>query len=412
MKNDITNYFTVLLLVTVLQLFPGTAAADNWPHWRGPFRNGISNEKNWNPNALADGADIAWKTNVGGGYSAVSAQDGRLYTMGNIDDKDIVYCLNAATGKEVWRFTYDYLVKNWYGPFSTPAVDGDRVYTVSRKGDIYCLDSKTGKKKWYLDVMKKFEAHEPLYGFSGSPVIEGKRLIINAGRNGLALDKYTGEKIWGDGNGKCGYATPVIYSYKGKKYAAVFTHRRLNGVDIETGEQVWHFPWIFNDGADSPDPVVVGNRVFISTAYGNGATMIEFTPGSETPKQHWFRKDLQNEFGSSIYLDGHLYVPHGDTRHRTAYLKCVAFDTGKEVWSRDTGHCSLILVNGKFIVLSQWGELTVMEASAKGYKDISKAKVVETSRKVRCWTAPVLADGKIYIRTNTGTLVCVDVTYR
>lgn len=410
MKNNIAQLGIALLIVLVLHLFSGPAAADDWPHWRGPHRNGVSNETDWNPHALSNGPNIAWTTNVGEGYSAVSVQDGRIYTMGNTDDKDIVYCLDTATGKEIWRFAYDYPVKNWHGPFATPAIDGDRVYTISRKGDLYCLDAKTGEKKWFVNLTEKFEAPKPKYGFSGSPVIEGNLLILNAGRNGLALDKLTGEKIWGVGIGKCGYATPVIYTYQNKKYAAVFSHRRINGVDIETGERVWHFPWKFYDGADSPDPVVVGNRVFVSTAYRNGATMIEFTPGNKKPKQHWFRKDLQNEFGSSIYLDGRLYVPHGDTRHSTAYLKCIDFNTGKEIWSRDTGHCSLILADGKFIVLNQWGELTVMEASERGYKDIATAKVVETSSKVRCWTAPVLANGKIYIRTNTGTLVCVDIS--
>ena len=188
----------------------------------------------------------------------------------------------------------------------------------------------------------------------------------------------------------------------------MFSYRRLNGVDLETGKLLWHFPWVFNDGADSPDPVVVGSRVFISTAYRNGATVMDFT--NNEPKQIWFKKDIQDEFGTSIYKDGFLYVPHGDTRHRTAYLKCVNFNTGEEVWTRETGHCSLILINDKFVLLNQWGELTIMEATEKGFKDLSKAKVVETSSRVRCWTAPVLCNGRIYIRTNVGDLLCVDVS--
>jgi outer membrane protein assembly factor BamB len=189
---------------------------------------------------------------------------------------------------------------------------------------------------------------------------------------------------------------------------AIFSYRRLNGVELRTGKLLWHFPWVFNDGADSPDPVVVGKRVFISTAYRNGATVIDFT--NKQPTQIWFKKDIQDEFGSSIYLNGYLYVPHGDTRHRTAYLKCVDFNTGEEVWCRDTGHCSLIYVNDKFVLLNQWGELTIMKASEKGFNDLSKAKVVETSSRVRCWTAPVLSNGRIYIRTNVGDLICVDVS--
>lgn len=411
-KNKIMKRFFIFLLFTVIiWLFPDTAEADDWPRWRGPRGNSISNEKGWNPNALDGGAKILWKINVGKGYSSVSVKSGYLYTMGNIDDKDIVYCLNAKTGEEVWRFAYDAPVKNWGGPFSTPLIDGGHVYTLSRKGDLYCLFSGNGQKRWSADITStEYGATKPKYGFSSSPVIDGNKIILNACKHGLAVDKNTGKKIWASPPGKCGYATPVFYTFKGKKCAAIFAHRRINGVDLETGELLWDFPWIFNDGADAPDPVVVGNRVFISTAYGNGGTMLEFTSNNKRANQHWFRKDLQNEFGSSIYIDGYLYVPQGDTRHSTAYLKCVNFDTGKDMWTRDTGHCSLIYVDGKFIVLNQWGELLFMEASEKGYKDLSRAKVIQTSSKVRCWTAPVLADGSIYIRTNTGDLVCVDVS--
>ena len=173
---------------------------------------------------------------------------------------------------------------------------------------------------------------------------------------------------------------------------------------------LWHFPWVFDDGADSPDPVVVGKRVFISTAYRNGASVVDFS--NNEPKQLWFRKDIQDEFGSSIYINGYLYIPHGDTRHRTAYLKCVDFNTGDVMWTRDTGHCSIIYANGKFILLNQWGELTIMEASEKGYNDLSKAKIVHTSSRIRCWTAPILSNGKIFVRTNEGDVVCVDVSLK
>jgi len=396
-----------IILFLTLKLFT-FVQADDWPYWRGPHGNGISHEKGWNPRSLDGGAKIHWKIKVGMGYSSVTVKDGLIYTMGKEDDNDIVYCLKEETGEEVWRFTYDCPVRSYQGTFSTPVTDGEHVYTLSRNGDVYCLNARTGAKKWFINIVFKFNAVQPKYGFSGSPVIHKEALILNGCKHGIALDRETGHKIWASDPQKSGYATPVIYTHDGKTCIAIFSHRRINGVDFETGELLWDFPWVFNDGADSADPVVVGNRLFISTAYRNGATMIEFT--QNPPKQHWFDKDIQDEFGSSIYLDGYLYVPHGDSRHRTAYLKCIDFNTGEVMWTRDTGHCSLILVDGKFVVLNQWGELLIMEASKKGCNDISRAKVIETSSSVRCWTAPVLANGRIYVRTNTGDLVCVDVS--
>ena len=399
--------FSSIFIILLIQLQQFVVAQD-WPYWRGPDRNGISNDKNWDYNALNKSVNILWQINVGPGYSSVSVKDDYLYTSGGSNNKDIVYCLNVSTGETIWTFKYDNPTRSYDGSFATPVIDENKVYTFGRNGDVYCLDAKNGQKKWFVNVISEFGAQKPKYGYSGSPVVEDNIVLLNAGNHGIALDKNTGETIWASPPGKAGYATPVIYSYEGKKSSVVFSHRRLNGVELSTGKLLWSFPWVFDDGADSADPVVVGNKVFISTAYRNGGTMIEFT--ANNPKQHWFKKDIQDEFGSSIYINGYLYVPVGDTRHPTAYLKCIDFNTGEEMWSRDTGHCSIINADGKFIVLNQRGELTIMEASEKGYNDLSRATVVNTSNRVRCWTAPVLANGKIFVRTNVGDLVCVDVS--
>ena len=398
---------TCLLFALSLSLIPSVARATDWPRWRGPDGTGISHEKNWDPLALADGARILWTTNVGNGYSAVSVQGKRAYTMGNIDGRDVVFCLDTISGQEIWRFSYNCSVRNYHGSFATPVIDQGRVYSISRNGDVYCLDGETGEKIWFVQIVEQHGAIQPKYGFSGSPVVQGRHLILNANRHGIVLDKLTGKIIWNSTPHRAGYATPVLYPEAGRLCIAMFSHRRLYGVDLTTGDTLWEFPWEFNDGADSSDPVVVGNHVFISTAYRNGAALIDFSENK--PRRCWFRKEIQNEFGSCIYKDGYLYIPQGDTRHATAYLKCIDFQSGEQQWQRDTGHCSIINVDGKFIVLNQWGKLTIMEASEKGYHDLSSAVVVQTSGRVRCWTAPVLADAKIYVRTNTGDLVCIDM---
>ena len=397
-----------LLLFSMLWRLPFDVTANDWPYWRGPNRNGISNEQGWNPKALEGGANVLWQTKLAAGYSAVAIKDGYLYTLGNSEGRDIVYCLKVDSAEEVWRFAYDCPVKSFLGSFSTPIIDSGCVFVSSRNGDVHCLEALTGKMKWRVNITREFGADRPKYGHSASPVVHGNSLILNACLHGVALDKRTGRKIWASPSGRCGYASPVIYEYRGRRCAAIFSYRRLNGVDLETGELLWSFPWVFPDGADSPDPVVVGDRIFISTAYRNGASVIQFTDNE--PRQVWFKKDIQDEFGSPIYRDGYLYVPHGDTRHRTAYLKCIEFDTGKELWSRDTGHCSLIQVDGKFIVLNQWGKLLIMEADEEGCRDFSQATVVETNGQVRCWTAPVFSNGRVYIRTCAGDIVCVDLS--
>ncbi|MHC1705110.1 MAG: PQQ-binding-like beta-propeller repeat protein [Tenuifilaceae bacterium] len=402
MKAKIQFLYLIMIIITL----PIKLISQDWPSWRGPNRNSITDDQSWSYETIKGNPNILWKINVGKGYSSVTVQGNKLYTMGNTELVTKVFCINTKTGKEVWQFEYDCPDRYHYGSLSTPVFEEGSIYVFGINGEVFCLDANTGNRKWQGNVVDQYGAQKPKYGFTGSPVIEDDLVILNAGQYGIALNKHTGKKVWGsDSLGKAGYATPVIYTYQGEKCAMIFSHRKLNAVRILDGKLLWSFPWVFNDGADSPDPVVVGHRVFISTAYRNGAAMIDFKDNK--PTQKWFKKEIQNEFGSSIYVDGYLFIPDGDTRHKTAYLKCVDFNTGKEMWSWDTGHCSIININNKFIILNQWGQITVSEANEKGHINLETTKIVETSEDIRCWTAPVLADGKLYVRTNTGELVCV-----
>jgi outer membrane protein assembly factor BamB len=167
-SSPVMRCLILYFLFVNVPLFSGKGAMDDWPYWRGPGRNSISSEKGWNPKALEGGADILWESRVGEGYSSVTVKDGFLYTMGNIKDNDIVYCLRADTGEEIWQFTYDCPVKGYPGTFATPVIEDGSVYTMSRNGDVHCLDAETGNKKWFVNIVTKFRAEKPKYGFSGS----------------------------------------------------------------------------------------------------------------------------------------------------------------------------------------------------------------------------------------------------
>jgi len=161
-----------------------------WPRWRGPDGNGISTETNWDPEALAGGAKILWKADVGVGYSSVAIKDNRLYTMGLKG----VHCLNAETGKEIWQHSYESIGE--VGPQSTPTIDGKFVYALSKEGILLCLKAKNGKLQWKKDLVSEYDVVKPFYEFAGSPVIEGDLIILTANTSGLALNKNTGQKVW------------------------------------------------------------------------------------------------------------------------------------------------------------------------------------------------------------------------
>ena len=175
---------TVLLAVLV----PLAAGAD-WPCWRGPDHNGISKETHWKDTWPAGGPTISWRANVGTGFSAVAVANGRLHALGNADDQDTVVCLDAITGKELWKHSYDASLDPKAfegGPTSTPAIDGDRVYTLSRRGDLFCFDAANGKVIWNKNIATDTDQRVPGWGLSGSPIVHEDLLLLNVGDAGLA----------------------------------------------------------------------------------------------------------------------------------------------------------------------------------------------------------------------------------
>lgn len=398
MRPIITGLFTLTLAAT--------AAADDWPRWRGPRYDGISTEKDWLDTWPAAGPKIAWKAKIGTGFSAVSVSQGRLFTMGNENDRDTVTCLDAVTGKKAWSHSYaSPLDPNLFegGPTATPTVDGDRVYTLSRWGHVHCYDAATGKVYWSKNVQEETNARIPSWGFGSSPLVYENLVCYCIDGAGLALEKTTGKIVWKSEAKDAGYSSPVPFQRGGETYALFSSEDAYTAVNLKTGKERWRFRWLTRYGVNATDPIVIGDQVFISTGYTKGAAL--FPLGVDDPKPVWQNKEMRNQFNSSVLLDGHVYGVDGDTVAKTT-LKCLELKSGEPRWTYDgIGSGALMAADGKLIVLAEDGELIVAKASPDGFKPSAKAKVLDG----KCWTMPVLANGRIYCRNADGDLVCVDV---
>jgi outer membrane protein assembly factor BamB len=376
----------------------------DWPRWRGPNGDGISPETDWNPKALANGPKIVWKKNVGMGFSSVAIAGSSLYTMGNSKGKDVVYCLDVETGNVKWQFSYSCDLGQYPGPRATPSVDGNSVYTLSQEGDLYCLEASNGKVKWHVNVEEAFKVSSPTWGFAGSPVVDGGLLILNAGRNGIAVDKKTGEKVWVSGSGAGGYATPVLYADGGKRLAAVFGQTALYAVDTANGSAIWSFPWKTDYDVNAADPVVIGNRIFISSGYETGCALVE--PDGTKARAVWGNGLIASHFSSLVRMGGHIYGNDGSALTGRGVFRCLDIEKGKESWGTNLGLGSLCAAGDKLILLTAKGDLHVVEASPISYRVISSASGVLSSK---CWTPPVFCRGRIYVRNHNGDTACVDV---
>jgi len=408
--RGMTRPFVMRKILCVLGLLPGlwagTADGLDWPIYRGPDHNGISRETGWSADWPESGPKILWKGFVGTGFSSVAVSGGRVFTMGNEDGMDSVFCFDAVNGKPLWRHSYEAeLGPTFYegGPGATPTVEGDRVFTISKWGDVFCLDAASGKVIWRRQLEREEGAVVTDWGFSGAPFPHGKLLLLNAGKAGMALDKRTGRTIWKSPAGDAGYSTPYPHRFAGKLLFAFSSGDSYTGVDPQDGKVVWKAEWLTRYGVNAADPIVVGDRLFVSSGYAKGAGMFRLKPGAA--EELWRQRRFRNQFNSSVLIGGHLYGFDGDNNSR-AKLKCVKWEDGREVWEDSSiGFGSLMAADGKLIVLDPKGELIIAPATPEGFKPIARARVIGG----KCWTVPVLANGLIYCRNAEGDLVCVDV---
>ncbi len=381
-------------------------AAEDWPIYRGPNHDGISAEIKWKDSFEGDGPVLLWEAEIGLGFASFAVAKGSVYTTGHADGKDTVFAFDAVSGEAAWQHAYEADLGDKYyegGTSATPAVEGGRVYHLSRWGDVFCFDAADGRVVWSKNVQKETEATIPDWGFAGAPYPHGDLLLLNVGQSGMALNKATGKTVWHSGNETAaGYSTPFpLQGYDGVfVLAAADTYNAVKATD---GALLWSLPWKTRYGVNAADPVQNGGQLFVSSGYNRGAALLNLGDGE--PEVVWENKNLKNQFNSSILLDGHLYGIDDDENKR-ASLRCIELAAGDLKWEeKSIGFGALIAANGKLIIITEKGELVIAKASAAGFEEISRAQVLGG----RCWTAPVLANGLLYVRNSSGHLKCLDL---
>jgi len=391
--------FQLLLLLGALG---GSCLAADWPQWRGPKRNGISSE------TIApfppSGPKLLWSASVGTGFSAISISQGRLYTMGNTNEHDIIWCLDAATGREIWKHTYASRLDPQYyegGPGATPTVEDGKVITISKWGTVLCLAAATGSKVWEHNLWDE-GIRSNRWGFAGSPLIWHDLVILNAGSTGTALERATGRMAWFNGTNPAGYASPALVNINGKEIVLIFAAKHLVAVDPKTGRELWRHPFETGYDTNNSDPLVQGDKVFISS----------FTRGCALLRIHLdraevvYEKDvLHNHLSPGILFGDYVYAFNGEAKTKTDF-RCLHLPTGEVKWTTKTpAFGSLIgLGENRLLILSDKGELTLAAASPEEFKPLARAQVMGGI----CWTPPTIAHGRIYVRNAKGVLKCFE----
>ena len=410
MLQVFTHSSAVKLIASVLLCLCLSLSGADWPHWLGPKGNGVSMESNWK-NEISD---PLWKSKVGVGFSAVSVAQGRLFTMGHDGRKsggsETVHCLDAQTGKSIWSDSYpapliDYLHEG--GPCSTPTVDGDKVYALSKHGLLHAYATQDGKKLWKKDLLSLSGMRKPPeWGFAASPLVFENLLIVEAGAT-YALDKKSGRVVWRSQKYRPAYGSPTVYNPTGKPMIAVLKTDGLVLLDAKTGKTLAFEKWETSYRTNSSTPIVKGLNLFLSTGYRRGCALFRWT--GKGLSMVYENKNISTHMNHAILVGDYLYGFDGNVHMAGPKdFVCLRFSSGELKWrvsDRGLKVGSLMVAGDRMILLGQSGELAFARVNPNKFDPMEREQVIGG----KCWTMPVLANGLLYLRNARGDLVCLDL---
>jgi outer membrane protein assembly factor BamB len=391
--------------------------AADWPQFLGPDRNGISPETNLAAAWPSGGPPLRWQKEIGQGFSGPAVAHAKLILFHRKADQEIIDCLDAKTGGDVWRFAYPTAYEDDFGfdpgPRATPAIADGKVYTMGAEGAVHCLDFQSGKEIWHLDCKKEFQCPKGFFGMACSPLVGDGVVILNiGGRDGagiIALDKATGALRWKQGNAEAGYSSPIAASINGRRYALVFTRAGLSAVNPGNGAACFDFRWRSRNSAsvNAATPVVSGDLIFLTASYGTGAVLLRVENGAV--QKIWSgNESLSCHYATPVLWQGYLYGIDGRAdpgMNPRPSLRCVELKTGRVCWSQeDFGAATVTLAGGQLFILTENGELVRAPVNPKEFHVTARAQILPLG--VRA--CPALANGCLYARS-TGKMVCVDL---
>jgi outer membrane protein assembly factor BamB len=389
-----------------------TQAANDWPQYLGPSRNGI-----YEGPALADtwganGPKVVWRKQVGQGFAGPAVVGNRVILFHRVGNEEVLESLDAATGNSMWRYAYPTRYRDDFGfdegPRAVPVVADGVIYTFGAEGQLHAVDLAKGTRLWSEDTMKRFGVPKGFFGAAGSPLVEGGRVIANVGGDKagiVAFEAKTGKVLWTATDDDASYSSGVAATIGGRRLGVFLTRDSLVGLDPASGMVQFQRRWRARIAAsvNAATPIIVGDEIFVSAQYGPGAGVLRVNGSQLTDV--WTSDDvLSNHYATSVFYNGYLYGFHGRQEFGPSF-RAVEFQTGTVKWSQEQFRAGSVLLAGdRLLITREGGELVLASASPQAFKPIARAQILQGV--VRPY--PALADGLLYVR-NENTLVCLDL---
>ena len=369
----------------ILLLSSVTVADAPWHQWRGPNRDGFVAGAAWPDGLDQSRLERLWRVDLGPSYSGpVVAGDLVIVTETRDAKTEHVRALDRATGQERWLVEWEgsmsvpfFAASNGSWIRSTPCVDGDRVYVAGMRDLLVCLEAATGKEIWRVDFTAALESPLPAFGFVSSPLVIGDHVYVQAGSGFVKLEKATGKVVWrtlDDGGGMMGsaFSSPYPATIGGVFQILVQTREELAGIDPENGTVLWKTPVEAFRGMNIVTPSVHDGRVF-TTSYGGGSFLFAIDPANtQKPVEQIWRNKIQGYMSSPIVIGNHAYV-----HLRNQRFACLDLATGKEAWiTKPFGrYWSMVAQGDRILALDETGDVRLIKATPEQFELLGEAKV-------------------------------------
>jgi outer membrane protein assembly factor BamB len=390
---------------------PLTLAQGDWPEFRGIARDGVARGETIMTDWGAHPPKLLWRQRVGPAWSSVIIVGDYLFTQEQRGEQEAVVCYQSSTGKPLWvhedtaRFSES---ASGPGPRATPTFNAGRIYALGGTGILNCLDARTGTCKWPCDITRDAASKPPMWGFSSSPLVVRGLVIVYGGGDGqknlLAYRAESGQLAWTAAAGHMSYSSAQLSSIAGQPQVLQLNDGGLMAVDPANGAKLWEHGLAMPGGPRILQPHVVGeSQLLVGSLEGFGVTSVNLAKEKDSWSLHepWTSKDLKPEFSDFVVHDGHLYGFDG------SFFGCIDQATGKRCWKGGRygrGQVILLADQGLLLVLSETGDVILVQASPLEHHELGRLKAVEG----KTWNHPVVAHGRLYVR-NAEEMACYEL---
>ena len=403
-RTTITKFISSIVFMFLIACT--SEGFDEWMQWRGPNRDGIT--KNLLPGKWPQELTRKWQIKIGSGASSPVVSNGRVYTFTREGEEEVARSIEIASSSVLWRTSYPapYNVypgaaEHGSGPRSTPVISQDTLFTFGISGILSAFDARKGTLKWQKKFDQKFPEAAPPFGASMSPLVSGNLLIAFVGghKGGalIAFDVETGNEKWnltGDGPS---YSSPIIVKLNGTDQIVTQAHRKIMGVDLNTGKLLWSIPFVTPCDQNIVTPLVAGDvLIFSSLDTGTFAVRVQKQGNVWSTQKVWSINDISMYMSSPLYIEGNII---GMSHKKQGQLFAIDAKSGSILWT-STGkigeNAAIIADDQSIVILKDDGELQIISPYTKDFEAIRTYSVSKTST----WAHPVPISSGLLIKDN------------